>query len=78
MSEREFEKLCKRFGMSLVKARTSIRETALGEKKSRLVIYLRESLLLTYSDIADLLHYYDRSGARQAYTYALQKYGKQY
>lgn len=74
MKEDEFEALCKKHGTTSYRMRENLRVSQLVEIKSAIIVELRETHMLPYQAIADLLGYHDRSGARQAYYYAIDKY----
>lgn len=74
MSEDEFRQLCERHGVTVEQMSQNLRVSQLVEVKSMIILELREKYLLPYQKIADLLGYYDRSGARQAYFYAIEKF----
>jgi len=74
MSEQEFAELCKSYGVTVEQMSENLRVSHLVEVKSKIILELREKYLLPYQKIADLLGYYDRSGARQAYFYAIEKF----
>jgi hypothetical protein len=68
--EDEFEAICRKHGATPIVIRASIRATKLKKEKSLIVVELRESKGCTFQEIAEIMGYYDKSGARQAYIYA--------
>ena len=74
MLNEDFENLCREHGLTCDEACANIRKTGLVEQKSKLVICLRDKMKMTYGEIAELLNYVDRSGARQAYVYGKKKF----
>ena len=74
MNEKDFQELCERHGVTVEQVCENLRVSQLVEVKSLIIRELREKHLLPYQAIADLLGYHDRSGARQAYFYAIEKF----
>jgi hypothetical protein len=74
MNIHEFTLLCKTKNLTVSQAQQDLRLCSIQRvmAKSELVIELREIHKLKYREIAELLNYYDKSGARQAYIYAKQ------
>lgn len=73
MTDDLFLELCESHGVTdIEKLRRTLRKTKMVEQKSRIVIDMRESFRCTFNEIAYHLGYWDRSGARQAYVYALK------
>ncbi len=72
MTEQDFSELCKKHGVAVSSVRKNLRTSRITEAKSAIVIELRDVHDLKYAEIADLMGYFDRSGARQAYLYAKQ------
>jgi hypothetical protein len=70
MSDQELLSICEAHGITVDQLRQNIRESGLRAIKSKIVIYMRDSLQMSYQEIADACGYFDRSGARQAYEYA--------
>jgi hypothetical protein len=73
MLNEDFENLCCEHGLTCDEACSNLRVTQLVEQKSKLIVCLREKMNMTYGEIARLLNYADRSGARQAYVYGKKK-----
>jgi hypothetical protein len=73
MRESDFEALCKKHGVTAIAVRASIRETKLKKQKSLIVVELRDKMDMTFAEIAEVLGYCDKSGARQAYIYAKER-----
>ena len=74
MNDKEFQDLCERHGVTVEQMQENLRVSHLVEAKSKIILELRETYLLPYQKIAELLGYHDRSGARQAYFYAIEKF----
>jgi len=71
MSEEEFSKICEKHGSNPKDVRRHIRKSKLKAVKSKIVVELRNDYDMTFDQIANIMGYYDKSGARQAFIYAL-------
>jgi hypothetical protein len=71
MKEDAFREICERHGTTSKDVRKNMRSSKLRDVKSKIVVELRDKHKMTYGEIAMMMGYFDKSGARQAYIYAL-------
>lgn len=75
MTDEDFKNLCAKHGLLPEEARLSLRHHHKLVERAKLIVDMRERLLMSYDDIAQALIYSNRSGARHAYYHALELSG---